>query len=758
MKKLLGALALFALALVLVLVPSPEAKAESPVCPECQAPCSAVSNGDGTHHWACGSADCPGYRQTVGDPEPCSGGAPTCTAKAECEKCGAEYGQSLGHDWVPDTALGKGGWVWEADGSSAEVHLKCQRNGCGELAAETDSSPVPGTKSYSAQTGKVTTGYTATVTKDGKSFTDSTDVVSDPIPLSCAYLVAGVYYKTKPGSVPQRYDCHYEMDWWTYPQDFGQVIEIDGNYYLAAQLDTMVYTKAFYVSKQTGSPATCTEDGKEDYWKCSECGRMYSDRDARNEIQAPVAIKAPGHDLKETKEVPATCTEPGVAAYWTCQRDGCGKMFSDAKGENPIERPVPVEALGHDIVNHEAKAPGCTEIGWEAYDTCSRCDYSTEYVEKSALGHDIVNHEAKAPSCTEIGWDAYDTCSRCDYTTYAEKAAPGHDIVKHEAKAPACTGIGWDAYDTCSRCDYTTYAEKAALGHDIVKHEAKAPSCTEIGWDDYDTCSRCDYTTYAEKAALGHDLAMTAKVEPTCTEPGTEAFFTCRRSGCGRLFSDKDAQHVITAPAVLPATGHTEAADPAVDPTCTTAGLTEGSHCSVCEAVLAAQEEVPALGHSYSTWKPSARRRHAHSCFRCGDETSVACFLVTVPVGSDTSLMLCPVCGYRDEMENMEAVQGARISGKKPDGNPAVFVSGSEEGLRLLSVAFESDGKPVRFAGEVTVALPAELISGCSLVVIGPDGTESPVEYTVNGDWIEFILSFPQDDQPGSVQVLKLIA
>ena len=109
-------------------------------------------------------------------------------------------------------------------------------------------------------------------------------------------------------------------------------------------------------------------------------------------------------------------------------------------------------------------------------------------------------------------------------------------------------------------------------------------------------------------------------------------------------------------------------------------------------------------------------------------------------------------------MENMEAVQGARISGKKPDGNPAVFVSGSEEGLRLLSVAFESDGKPVRFAGEVTVALPAELIGSCSLVLVGPDGAEFPVEYTVNGDWIEFILSFPQDDQPGSVQVLKLIA
>ena len=718
MKKLLGALALFALALVLVLVPSADAKADSPACPVCHELCSAVSNGDDTHHWVCNNGDCTGYQNTVGDPESCSGGAATCTEKAKCVICNEEYGQPLGHDWIPDTAQGKGGWLWEADGSGAEVHLKCQRNGCGELAAETDSSPVPGTKSYSAQTGKVTTVYTATITKDGKTFTDSTDVVSDPIQLGCAYLVAGVYYKAKPGSVPQRYNCHYEMEWWTYPQDFNQVIEISGDYYLAAQLDTMVYKKAFYVSKHSVTPATCTEDGVEDYWKCSECGRMYSDKDAHIEIQEPVVIKALGHDLKETKEVPATCTDPGVAAYWTCQRDGCGLMFSDAKGENSIERPVPLEPLGHDI----------------------------------------EKHKAKAPTCTETGWDAFESCSRCDYTTYAEKAALGHDIVKHEAKAPTCSEIGWDAYETCSRCDYTTYAEKAALGHDIVKHEAKAPTCSEIGWDAYETCSRCDYTTYAEKAALGHSLKMTAKAEPTCTEPGTEAFWTCGRSGCGRLFSDAEGLHEITVPAVLPAPGHTETADPAVDPTCTTAGLTEGSHCSVCEAVLTAQEEIPALGHSYGSWKPSDRRWHAHSCFRCEDETRITCFLVTVQLGSENSILLCPVCGYRDEMENMEAIRDARISGKKPDGNPAVFLSRPEEDFRLLSVAFESEGKPVRFAGEVTVALPAELISGCSLVLIAPDGTEFPVEYTVNDGWIEFTLSFPQDDQPGSVQVLKLIA
>ena len=91
----------------------------------------------------------------------------------------------------------------------------------------------------------------------------------------------------------------------------------------------------------------------------------------------------------------------------------------------------------------------------------------TKTVEIPALGHEIVHHEAKAATCTEIGWNEYDTCSRCDYTTYVEIPALGHDLVHHDAQAATCTAIGWNAYDTCTRCDYTTYVEIPALGHDI---------------------------------------------------------------------------------------------------------------------------------------------------------------------------------------------------------------------------------------------------------------------------------------------------
>ena len=137
-----------------------------------------------------------------------------------------------------------------------------------------------------------------------------------------------------------------------------------------------------------------------------------------------------------------------------------------------------------------------------------------------------MQHAAQAATCTKPGWNAYDTCSRCDYTTYVELPAQ-HDLKQHAAKAPTCTEKGWDAYDTCSRCDYTTYQELSALNHDLVHHDAKAPTCTEIGWNAYDTCSRCNYTTYAELSALNHDY-QAVTVEPTCETDGYTVF-TCSR-------------------------------------------------------------------------------------------------------------------------------------------------------------------------------------------------------------------------------------
>lgn len=158
---------------------------------------------------------------------------------------------------------------------------------------------------------------------------------------------------------------------------------------------------------------------------------------------------------------------------------------------------------------------------------CEAC--GGKYGKRNLNNHALVHYDAQAPTCTKPGWDAFDTCPRCYYTTFRAIPALKHDLEHHEAKAPTCTEKGWDAYEACSRfgCDYTTYAELPALNHDLEQHEAKAPTCTEIGWNAYKTCSRCDHTTYAELPALNHDY-QAVTVEPTCETDGYTVF-TCSR-------------------------------------------------------------------------------------------------------------------------------------------------------------------------------------------------------------------------------------
>ena len=277
-----------------------------------------------------------------------------------------------------------------------------------------------------------------------------------------------------------------------------------------------------------------------------------------------------GHDLVQHAAKAPTCTEIGWDAYDTCSRFGCNYT---TRKELP--------ALKHDLKQHAAKAPTCTEIGWDAYEACSRCDYTT-YVELPAQ-HDLKQHAAKAPTCTEKGWNAYETCSRCDHTTYAEQPALNHDLVQHEAQAATCTKPGWNAYDTCSRCDYTTYAELPALNHALVNHDAQAPTCTKIGWNAYKTCSRCDYTTYAEQPALNHDFVQHEAKAPTCTEIGWDAYKTCSRCN-------------YTTYAELPALNHDLVNHDAKAPTCTEIGWNAYKTCSRCDHTTYA--ELPALNHA----------------------------------------------------------------------------------------------------------------------------------------------------------------
>ena len=286
---------------------------------------------------------------------------------------------------------------------------------------------------------------------------------------------------------------------------------------------------------------------------CEKCGAEYGEKDPNN------------HDLVHHDAKAPSCTEIGWDAYDTCSR--C---------DYTTRKELP--ALNHDLRQSVITAPTCTETGW-AYVKCSRCDYYDTPV-LPALKHDLSQRVIKAPTCTGMGW-AYVKCSRCDYYDTPLLPALNHDLEQHAAQAPTCTEKGWNAYETCSRCDYTTYVELPAQ-HDFVHHQAKAPTCTEIGWDAYDTCNNCNYTTYAEQPALNHDLVNHKAQAATCTEPGCDAYETCSRCD-------------YTTYVEQPALNHDLVRHEAKAPTCTEIGWNAYDTCSRCNYTTYA--ELPALNH-----------------------------------------------------------------------------------------------------------------------------------------------------------------
>lgn len=416
----------------------------------------------------------------------------------------------------------------------------------------------------------------------------------------------------------------------------------------------------------------------------------------------------------------ATCTTKAVC-------EACGGEYGEKKPNN------------HDLVQHAAKAPTCTDIGWDAYEACSRCDYTTR--KELPAQHDLKQHAAKAPTCTEKGWNAYETCSRCDHTTYAELPALKHDLVHHDAQAATCTEKGWDAYKTCSRlgCNYTTYQEIPALKHDLVQHDAQAATCTEKGWDAYDTCSRCDYTTYAELSALNHDLVHHDAKAPTCTEKGWNAYDTCSRCD-------------YTTYAELPALNHDYQAV-TVEPTCETDGYTVFT-CSRCKDSYTA-DPTDKLGHQFGAWSPNGTGSQSADCLRqgCVHTGSTDCRKFTFRTAEGETLTFCPVCGQAENAAQLEMIDAATawaLSGSLSAEDVTARTNGE-----YLSVAFETAGSLTQPTGRVRLALPAGLLEGKKLVRIAPDGTQTELPFEAKNGKLIFTLDFANSELP--VMLFRLL-
>lgn len=198
--------------------------------------------------------------------------------------------------------------------------------------------------------------------------------------------------------------------------------------------------------------ATCSAQGSKKHG-CTACNH--------EETQA-IAIDADAHSFSEwTESERADCTHKGEETR-VCAYNIGHKQTRET------------DALGHtwgpDSVRVE---PTCTTDG-SVTGTCTVCN-ETDIEILVKLGHDLVQHEAQAATCTQIGWNAYESCSRCEHTTYAEIAALRHDFSTEFTldKAASCTEKGSKSKH-CTRCEEKTEVTEIPLSSHTLSHVDRA--------------------------------------------------------------------------------------------------------------------------------------------------------------------------------------------------------------------------------------------------------------------------------------------
>ena len=319
-------------------------------------------------------------------------------------------------------------------------------------------------------------------------------------------------------------------------------------------------TSHTYGSAVITKQPTCTSEGTKTK-TCTQCGATVTETIAKLSHSYTTTVVAP------------TCTANGYTLH---KCSVCGTSYKDNT----------TKATGHSYGNSVVtKQPTCTAEGTKTK-TCTKCNATvTETIAKTS--HKYAD-TVVAPTCTTNGYTLH-KCSVCgtsykDSTTKATGHSYGNSVV---TKQPTCTAEGTKT-KTCTKCNATVTETIAKTSHKYAD-TVVAPTCTTNGYTLH-KCSVCG-TSYKDSTtkATGHSYGNSVVTkQPTCTSEGT-AIKTCTK--CNVTITEK-----------LPAKGHTAVTDKGYPATCTTAGKTDGSHCSVCNTVIKAQTVINATGHKSSGW------------------------------------------------------------------------------------------------------------------------------------------------------------
>ena len=319
-------------------------------------------------------------------------------------------------------------------------------------------------------------------------------------------------------------------------------------------------TSHTYGSAVITKQPTCTSEGTKTK-TCTQCGATVTETIAKLSHSYTTTVVAP------------TCTTDGYTLH---KCSVCGTSYKDNT----------TKATGHSYGNSVVtKQPTCTSEGTKTK-TCTKCNATvTETIPKTS--HKYAD-TVVAPTCTTDGYTLH-KCSVCgtsykDNTTKATGHSYGNSVV---TKQPTCTSEG-TAIKTCTKCNATVTETIPKTSHKYAD-TVVAPTCTTDGYTLH-KCSVCG-TSYKDNTtkATGHSYGNSVVTkQPTCTSEGS-AIKTCTK--CNATVTEK-----------LPAKGHTAVTDKGYPATCTTAGKTDGSHCSVCNTIIKVQTVINATGHKSSAW------------------------------------------------------------------------------------------------------------------------------------------------------------
>ena len=450
-------------------------------------------------------------------------------------------------------------------------------------------------------------------------------------------------------------------------------------------------------SLHTGGGATCTTEGT-----CDFCHAAYKDSsvhtgpytysysktsDTRHNVKATCKgcwRKAGTYSAKHEEAEAATCK---TVAYCGL----CRSRYGEKDPDNHVGKAYAIDAKKISETQHTPKLwyECCgymfdgdpTEHTIRDEATCKTAAYCG--LCRSRYGEKDPGNHVGTPTTTHV------KTSETQHTAKITYADCGHTVDGASTYYTETTPATCTAAAYCADCK-SSYGEADPDAHALESHDAQAPTCFHVGWDAYETCSRCDYTTYVELPALGHDYQ--AEIIPRTCEDDGYTLHTCTR--CADRYADTI---------------------------------------------------VPHCGHWYGEWTANGDGTQRAECLRggCHHEKTVDCEIIELPV---LNISLCPVCGTASDGSKLALANASVkiISGRIPHGEALLRVGTLANGEKLLTVGYVYGGQLSKASCQVRIALPAELLAGYTLSLLNADGTETALEYALEGDFAVFTLTFAQ--------------